>query len=112
MAEYSILIALVIAAAIGIKVYVQRGIQARIHDESDEMFNAVKDADWSQISTVAVTANKQFEPSDFSKKTTTQTVQDTEDYTLEKEGTTAQTSTKTTKQAAGDYEQYNKPTEQ
>ncbi len=114
MAEYSILIALIIAAAIGIKVYVQRGVQARIHDESDAMNNTIESEDWSWNKDAAgatqnadVTMHKQFEPTDFSKKATTATSEDTEDYTLTKGGTTSTEITKKTKQAAEDYEQYN-----
>jgi hypothetical protein len=112
MAEDSILIALVIAAAIGIKVYVQRGMQARIHDESDALVDAISNntnvtAAWNEISNATVTAEKQFEPSDFAKKSTTVTAEDTEAYTLNKEGTTNTAITRNTTQAQGDYEQYN-----
>ena len=111
-AEYAILIALVVAAAIGIKVYVQRGVQARIHDESDALVNKISSADW-EISTVAVTKAPQFEPLEFSKKATSDTVEDREVYEMYKEagkeGTTKKEITKTTTQAAKDYEQYDKP---
>ena len=105
MAEYSILIALVVAAAVGIKLYVQRGIQARVHDQSDALVNQISGSDFSAISNVAVTANKQYEPDYFSKQATTDTTQNTEDYTLTKGGTTSKDTTKTTSQAAQDYEQ-------
>jgi len=113
MAEYSILIALIIAAAIGIKVYVQRGVQARIHDESDALTDTIANQSWSwntdsegAIQNADVTMQKQFEPSEFSKKATTTTSEDTEDYTLTKGGTTSKEVTKKTQQAAEDYEQY------
>ncbi len=113
MAEYSILIALIIAAAIGIKVYVQRGVQARIHDEADSFTSEVSSGDWSWNQNAAgaeqnasIKMNKQFEPTEFSKKATTATSEDTEDYTLTKGGTTSTEVTKKTKQAEQDYEQY------
>ncbi len=111
MAEYSILIALIVAAAIGMKVYVQRGMQARIHDESDALINkisndAVVKTSWTEISKANVTAVKQYEPDYLTKEATTETVKDEEKYTLEKGGTTKQEITKTTKQSDEDYEQY------
>ncbi len=110
MAEYAILIALVIAAAIGIKVYVQRGVQARIHDESDKLGIAISKApEWSKIDSADATLVPQFEPAEFSKQATTETLEDKEAYTLNREGTTSQEITKTTKQAEHDYEQYDKP---
>lgn len=113
MAEYSILIALVIAAAIGMKLYVQRGIQARVHDESDQIGQAVATGsakDWSTIFSgtmkdPATQLETQYEPDYFSKKATTVTSIDKEDYTLEKAGTTSKTVTKTTKQGDEDYEE-------
>ncbi len=107
MAEYSILIALIIGAAVGMKIYVQRGIQARVHDESDQLGQAINNAPgWSEISKVTdATLKPQYEPDYFSKKATTDTTADTEKYTLEKTGTTSKEITKTTQQKKDDYEQ-------
>lgn len=111
MAEYSILIALVIAAAIGIRVYVQRGVQARIHDEADKLGTAISNApEWTQIPSAVATLSPQFEPAELSRKATMDTSEDKETYKMfkdaGKEGTTSREITKKTTQEAGDYEQY------
>ncbi|MCX5698288.1 MAG: hypothetical protein NTX01_01115 [Candidatus Omnitrophica bacterium] len=62
-AEYAIVIGLVIAAVIGMQVYVKRGIQGKIADASD---TGVTDADIPDIvhsdTNYGVNDQKQFEP--------------------------------------------------
>jgi uncharacterized protein (UPF0333 family) len=103
-AEYAILIALVIAAAIGIQTYVKRGIQGRVKDGSDSIMNEIEGGDWAQISNVTVTAKKQYEPTELSTQVTSDVLQDDSTYTMEKTGTTSRDITRRTQQAAGDYQ--------
>jgi len=107
-AEYAILIALVIGAAIGIQTYVKRGIQGRVKDGSDNIMNEIKGADWSQISNVTVTEKKQYEPTELSTLATSDILQDDSSYTMEKGGTTSKDITRKTQQAAGDYQKIEK----
>ena len=107
-AEYAILIALIIAAAVAMQTYVKRGVQGGVKDGSDKIVSDLQSADWSKISNVTVTAEQQFEPSEFSAQTTKETLQEDVTYTMEKKGTTAKDITKRTQQAAGDYQTYDK----
>ncbi len=111
MAEYSILIALVVAAAIGIKVYVQRGVQARMHDESDKIGTEIKNnmATAGLGSGVVANLEKQYEDTKFSKQTTSNTVEDTTKYTMNKAGTTSTEIRKSTAGGVGDNETYQRP---
>lgn len=106
-AEYAILIALVIAAAVGMQTYVKRGWQGRMKDTSDDFVKGVQNAsEWSDISKAAsiTTAEKQFEDTRFSKKATQDTLADTTTSTMEKGGTVTREITKSSQQAAGDYQ--------
>lgn len=104
-AEYAILIALVIAAAVGMQTYVKRGWQGRMKDTSDDFVKGVQNADWSSIGTTpTVTAEKQFEDTRFSKKATQDTLEDTTTSTMEKGGIVTREITKSSQQASGDYQ--------
>ena len=107
-AEYAILIALVIAAAVGMQTYVKRGWQGRMKDTSDDFVKGVQNAsEWSAISNVSSgTADKQFEPTQFSKKATQDTLEDKTKSTMEQDGTVTRDITRRTQQAAGDYQKY------
>jgi Flp pilus assembly pilin Flp len=106
-AEYAILIALIIAAAIGMQTYVKRGLQARLHDESKNFVNKLaSNPEWANISDVATSAEIQFEPEQLSRQATQDVLEDTAKSTMEKGGVVTREVTKRTKQAAGDYQKY------
>ncbi len=110
-AEYAILIALIIGAAVAMQTYVKRGIQGRVHDASNKFYDDIttgaKD-DWDKITPTSATAleSKQYEPTELSSKSTQQTVEDYEKTDMAKGGTVTRESRQTTKQAAGDYQKY------
>jgi len=116
-AEYAIVIALVIAAAIAMQTYVKRGIQGRVHDASDRYIDKIAGTtDWDGIGgnrTVA-TARKQYEPEKLSTQSTQTTIADTETSTMTQGGTVTRESTQKTKQVGeaeagtgkGDYQKY------
>ena len=122
IAEYSILIALVIAVVIGMQTYVKRGIQGRVKDGADRFVDVISGTQalsdtttaeelstaWSNISNVTeVTAPHQYDPAGFSRKVTSATITDEEDYAMDKEGTVTRGITRKTKDAAaGDYQEY------
>ena len=113
IAEYSILIALIIAAAIGIQTYVKRGIQGRMKDGSDTFVHDLA-ANYQQYDTglgaTAATATTiplcQFEPEEFARKSTLDTRQDYEQYKLSDAGTTERNIIQTTAQNKDDYQSY------
>jgi len=110
-AEYAIIIALVIAAAIAMQTYVKRGVQGRVHDASDRFYDNIttgaKD-DWDKISSTPVDTltSKQYEPEKFSAQTTQQTLTDYERTEMETGGKVTRASRQKTTPAAGDYEKY------
>jgi len=115
-AEYAIVIALVIAAALAMQTYVKRGLQGRVHDASDRYYgNFTKDANWGNISTTTADATyKQYEPDKLSSQATQQTLEDYEHSTMAPGGTVTRESRQRTKQAGeaeagvgkGDYQKY------
>jgi len=96
-AEYAILIALVIAAAIGIQTYVKRGWQGRVKDESDRIVQAAQgifgtddnSASWNGTLTT-VNASQQFEPKDFSRSMHSNTLEDSTSFNMAAGGTVNQ----------------------
>ena len=109
IAEYSILIALIIAAAIGIQTYVKRGLQGRMKDGSDSFVaNIVAEygTGGAALGTTTATAENQFEPEEFARKSTLETQEDSEIYNLYKNGTTSREMIRTTNQAKDDYQSY------
>jgi hypothetical protein len=108
-AEYAILIALVIAAAVAMQTYVKRGMQGRVHDASDRFYdNLTGDSNWSTISgtSASTIANKQFEPTKFSSLSTRNTLQDDQKLDMAQGGTLTRASTERNIQAAGDYQKH------
>ena len=111
IAEYSILIALVIAAAIGIQTYVKRGWQGRAKDASDGLVQTIVDryTDCSTSNelgdTVAIQEN-QFEPESVARRSTQETLVDTANYDLAVCGTTRTDIIRTTQANVGDYQAY------
>jgi len=65
-AEYAILIALVVAAAVAMQTYVKRGIQGRVRDEVFDMANQ----------TSALGSTKQYEPDYLGSTSQFETVKD------------------------------------
>lgn len=108
-AEYAIVIALVIAAALAMQTYVKRGMQGRMHDASNKFYDKVAgDANWSSISTTTANAltSKQYEPEKLESKATQETLEDYEKSEMAKGGTVTRESRQRTKEAAGDYQKY------
>jgi Flp pilus assembly pilin Flp len=107
-AEYAILIGLVVAVAVAMQTYVKRGLQGRVHDASDKLYNSIADADWTNISTIGATklSSKQYEPEKLSSKSTQQVHKDDENYTMDAGGTVTRESTLNTQQAKDDYQLY------
>lgn len=114
-AEYAILIALVIAAAVAMQTYVKRGMQGRVHDASDSFYDKVTTGaatDWNKISTTTAgtLANKQYEPTELSSQSTQETVvgegKNYEKTGMAAGGTVTRESVQTTKQANTDYQKY------
>jgi len=107
-AEYAILIGLVVAVAVAMQTYVKRGMQGRVHDASDKLYDGIAGADWTNISTICATklTSKQYEPEKLSSKSTQQVHEDTEIYKMEPGGTLTRESTLNTQQAKDDYQMY------
>ena len=107
-AEYAILIALVIAAAVGMQTYVKRGLQARVHDETKNFVDKLgKAEEWKEISKAPnVTAIDQYEPTELSKKATQKIIKDEVKSTMDEGGAVTRETTKSTKQGAEDYQKY------
>ncbi len=113
-AEYAILIALVIAAAVAMQTYVKRGMQGRVHDAVEYSYKGVtKEADWINITSTKASAPgkpetglSQYEPIELSSKSTQQTVEDYEKTDMAKGGTVTRESRQKTKQAGTDYQKY------
>lgn len=105
-AEYAILIALVIAVAIAMQTYVKRGIQGRVKDSSDDFVTGLSnDTNWSSISSVSATAQKQYEPEKLSSQATQETLEGSYETTeMAVGGTVTRESVQKTKQAVGDYQ--------
>ena len=105
-AEYAILIALIVAVAVGTQTYIKRGVQSRMRDESKHFSDAAGDTTaWNNISSAAanVTIADQWEPGEFSRKSTQVVRKDEEKSTLDKTGSVTREVNKTTSQATGDY---------
>lgn len=112
IAEYAIVITLVIAAAIAMQTYVKRGIQGRVYDASNKFYEKVStDTNWSDIgggSAIALTEKKgQFEPDKLSSQTTKEKLDGSYEQTdMAQGGTINRQSKEVTKQAEGDYKKY------
>ncbi len=115
-AEYAILIALVIAAAIGVQTYVKRGWQGRVKDESDRIIQGVQ-GNFTGIvqdaahpvwgTTKPVTPSQQFEPRDFSREAHSNTLEDSTSFNMAVGGTVTQGFKRETVPAkAGDKQGY------
>lgn len=73
LAEYSVVIAFVLAAAIGMQVFAKRGLQARIKTAADQLTRVDKSVDLSGSPALEkFTAVEQYEPYYASTKMTTQ----------------------------------------
>ncbi len=106
-AEYAILIALVIAAAVGMQTYVKRGVQARMRDETKSFTSALSSSgDWANITNATATMSSQYEPDKLSKQSTQQIIADTENSTMIPGGSVSREVNKTTTQATTDYQKY------
>jgi len=106
-AEYAILIALVVAAAVGMQTYVKRGVQARMRDETKGFTSALDSStDWVTIKAFNATMSSQYEPDKLSKQSTQQIITDTENSTMAAGGGVSREMNRTTTQAAGDYQRY------
>jgi len=106
-AEYVILIAIIVAVAIGMQTYIKRGVQARVRDASDEFYNNfTSDTNWGCITSTTVTplTSKQYEPENLSSKSTQNVTEDIENFSMAKDGTTSRATSRKTKQAIGDYQ--------
>jgi len=106
-AEYAILIALVIAMAVGTQTYIKRGLQARMRDESRELTtNLSGSGDWAAISSKDATLSEQWEPNELAKRTTQDITTDRAESTLDTAGTVTRDTTRTSAQRAGDFQSY------
>jgi Flp pilus assembly pilin Flp len=93
-AEYAVLIALVVAAVVGMQTYVKRGLQARMKDAGDDYITALG-------------ATKQYEHTKISSQSTHEVlVGSYEDSKMDAGGILTRESAEKTKQATGDYRQY------
>lgn len=108
-AEYAILIGLVVAAAIGMQTYVKRGLQAKAKDAGDGFYDKITgDTQWTAVSAKAVAplTGKQFEDTKLSSKSTQAVSEDTETYTMEKDGSVDRGFIRRTTPEAGDFQKY------
>ncbi len=106
-AEYAVLIALVIGAAIAMQTYVKRGLQGRTHGASNRYFNEVTanaSSGWDQISNIPVTGSMQYEPGELESRSTQTVSEQTANTTIQTGGKVDRTSNQTTQQQAGDYQ--------
>ena len=104
-AEYAILIGLIVAVVVAMQTYVKRGIQGRLHDASNDFYDAVSgDANWGDVSQTPVTplAGKQYEIETLSSQSTQNVLEDTQGYDMTEEGTVTRSSSGQTQQAVGD----------
>jgi len=113
-AEYAIVIALVIAAALAMQTYVKRGVQGRVHDASDKVYDSVTNStSWSNIgasTTATLLTSKQYEPGAESKSTRATLAGTSETITMNNTSggkATREFTEKTQEQAVGDYRTYN-----
>ena len=108
-AEYAILIALVVAAVVGMQTYVKRGLQARTHDATVDYTTAVSGAaGWSDRAPGrdAVAMKNQYE-FDKAKSTSTQDLLvDKQTLTMQQGGAINREVNQTSQQAVDDYRQY------
>jgi len=115
-AEYAILIALVIAAAVAMQTYVKRGMQGRVHDASDSFYDKfTQDANWANITTTKadILGYKQYEPEELSSQSTQKALAGSYDKTtLETGGKVTNEFVQKTQQAdttdttGADYQKY------
>jgi len=116
-AEYAILLALIIAAAVGMQTYVKRGLQSRLHDASTDFSAGVNDATnsgyWNDIRSTGVTTPptlaNQYEPKYLSSQNTSEILRDKVDSTMAVGGQVTRDILRRTQQASGDYQQQNYP---
>lgn len=117
-AEYAVLLALVIGAAVGIQTYVKRGVQGRLHDASkqftDELNTGSNQTDWIALRSTALTAPAplvpQYEPDFINSKSSRVTTKDKVTSTMQKGGKLTRSFDSGIAQAGGDYQEttYNK----
>jgi Flp pilus assembly pilin Flp len=106
-AEYAILVALVVAAIVGMQTYVKRGLQGRYKDAGDEYVTTITSSgDWDTISGTAAGVSKQYEHDKLSSKSTQQVIEDKQKLDMAQGGTISRETAQTTSQAAGDYRKY------
>jgi uncharacterized protein (UPF0333 family) len=109
-AEYAIVIALVVAAAVAMQTYVKRGMQGRVYDATNRFYdNIAQSPNWADISTVTADAleTKQFEPKELSSKSTQEVMDGTkEKLNMAIGGNVTRDSVVKTQQGKGDYRQY------
>lgn len=106
-AEYAVLLALVIAAVIGMQTYVKRGWQARVKVETDQMSNDItENTNWADVSTTAVTKSEHYEPTKLDRLSHEQVITDTETAKILTGGKTEKTFERTTQQQKDDYQKY------
>jgi Flp pilus assembly pilin Flp len=113
-AEYAVLIALVVAAVVGMQTYVKRGVQARVKDASDDFTANISSAttwsDWAGMPVKAATLSGtrgQYEHSRLSSKNTQNVLQDDQTTSMASNGAlTSRATTQQTKQETGDYRKF------
>lgn len=108
-AEYAILIALVVAAAVAMQTYVKRGAQARVKDSADDYIKSVTtDPEWANITSTrpVAAARGQYEVQKLSRQSTQDTIKDTSTTHMTTGGAASREFERTTQQATGDYQQY------
>jgi len=115
-AEYAILLALIIGAAMAMQVYVKRGLQGRVYDASNKFYTDVTKTDgdesWQGINDdVIPDSTKQlFEPTGLTRVSTDITTTDKETTKMGEGGTTTRDITQeSTRGRAGDYQKYDSP---
>ena len=100
VAEYAIVIALVIGAGTAMQIYVKRSLQGRIAGASDNFTAEVADeTGWAAIGGPEVTLSQQWEPDYLSSRATRDVVKDEEIEELAKDGTVTRTIDRDTRQA-------------
>ena len=106
-AEYAILIALVVAAVVGMQTYVKRGLQARYKDVGDDYVNTMaNDPNWGGVGGASATLASQYEHDKISSNSTQDVLQDDQTLSMQQGGTISRDITQRTQQAQGDYRQY------
>jgi uncharacterized protein (UPF0333 family) len=111
-AEYAVLLALVIGAAVGIQTYVKRGVQGRLHDASkqytDELNTGANATEWTALKSTALAAPTlvpQYEPTYINSKSSRVTTKDKVDSVMAKGGKLTRTFDSDIAQAGGDYQE-------